>query len=338
MAKQFLAYADAKKIIHKLNLSGKKEYSIWAKSKSKPENISSSPRSVYLRRNEWVSWGDYLGTNTIATYNVKYRSFEESRKFAQKLNLKNREEWFSKTNKLPSNIPRNPNSTYGRRKDSHGGQWQGWGDFLGNKNQIKKKYRTYEDAQKFVQSLELPSSNQWKEYCKSGKKPDDMPVDPSRVYQNNGWKGWGNYLGSSYVSHMNRKYRSYEDTQKFVQSKGCTTHKEWRQYCSKHSIPSDIPKRLDHIYQKQGTWTTWGNFLGTEKIADMNKSKMWLSIRDAKNEARKIAKELGITSELQWMKYYKQGKIPKYLPRDLGSFYDPNHKRNKKRKLNGDKQ
>ena len=68
MTKQFLSYEDAKKIIYKLNLTGKTGYSIWAKSKSRPENISSSPRSVYLRRYEWISWGDYLGTNTITTY------------------------------------------------------------------------------------------------------------------------------------------------------------------------------------------------------------------------------------------------------------------------------
>ena len=334
MTKQFLSYADAKKIIHKLNLTGKKEYSIWAKSKSRPENISSSPRSVYLRRHEWVSWGDYLGTNTIATYNVKYRTFEESKKFAQKLNLKTKEDWtkFAQTNKLPSDIPRNPDSTYGRRKDFHGGQWKGFRDFLGNKDQFRKNYREYDDAQKFVQSLELPSINQWKEYCISGGKPDDIPADPSRVYQNKGWQSWGKFLGSGYVSHLNRKYRSYDDAQKFVQSKGCTTHKEWRQFCSTHTIPSDIPKRLDHIYQKQGTWTTWGKFLGTGKIADMNKSKTWLPFKEGRTEARKIAKDLGIKSGLQWMKFYKEGKIPKYLPRDPASFYDSDNVRNQKRK------
>lgn len=334
MKKQFISYKDAKKIIHKLHLTGKSGYAIWASSKSRPENIPSSARSVYLRRHEWISWGDYLGTNTIATYNVKYRTFEESKKFAQKLNLKTTEDWtkFAQTNKLPSDIPRNPDSTYGRRKDSHGGQWKGYRDFLGNKNQFRKNYRTYEAAQKFVKTLNLPSTNQWREYCKSGKKPDDIPATPSRVYQNNGWQGWGKFFGSGYVSHLNRKYRSYEDAQKFVQSKGCTSHKEWRKFCSTHSIPSDIPKRLDHIYKKQGMWTTWGDFLGTGRVADMNKSKNWLSFKDARTEARKIVKDLGITSELQWIKFYKEGKIPKHLPRDPASFYDPDNVRNQRRK------
>ena len=335
MKTQFISYKDAKKIIHKLHLTGKSGYAIWASSKSRPENIPTSPRSAYLRRHEWISWGDYLGTNTIATYNVKYRTFEESKKFAQKLNLKTKEDWtkFAQTNKLPSDIPRNPNSTYGRRKDFHGGQWQGWGYFLGNKDNIRKNFRTYEDAQKFVETLELPSRNQWNEYCKSGNKPDDIPSTPEQVYKKQGtWTTWGDFLGSGYVSHINRKYRSYEDAQKFVQSKGCTTHKEWRKFCSTHTIPSDIPKRLDHIYQKQGMWTSWGDFLGTEKVADMNKSKKWLPFNEARIEARKIAKNLGITSELQWMRFYKQGKIPKYLPRELASFYDPDHRRNQRRK------
>jgi hypothetical protein len=311
------SYQDAKKYVSKFGFSGQTEYRKWAKTEKRPKDIPLTS-GTYKRQGVWRSWGDYLGTNIIATYKIKYRTFEKSRKFALKQNLKTKEEWmkFAKTNKLPSDIPRNPDSTYKRRKDSYGGQWKGWGDFLGTGNVAKKDYRSFEDARKFVHSLNLTGSNEWKEYSKSGKKPDDIPGHPYQKYRKE-WKGMGDWVGSGYIAHAARKYCSYEDAQKFVQSKGCKSHKEWREYFSSHKLPDDIPRRVDHIYIKQGTWKGWGDFLGTGRIADMNKAKDWLSIKEAKIEARKIAKKLGIKNQKDWSNAYNAGKIPKNLPGNL---------------------
>jgi len=48
---------------------------------------------------------------------------------------------------------------------------------------MKKQFRSFEDAKKFVQSLNLSGHKEWTEYCKSDKKPDNIPASPSSFYK-----------------------------------------------------------------------------------------------------------------------------------------------------------
>jgi len=43
--------------------------------------------------------------------------------------------------------------------------------------------------------LGLKSRKEWRDYSKSGKKPDDIPANPDNTYKNKGWNGWGDWLG-----------------------------------------------------------------------------------------------------------------------------------------------
>ena len=47
-----------------------------------------------------------------------------------------------------------------------------------------KNIRNFEKAREYVRSLEIKSVKAWKEYCKSGKKPEDIPYNPDREYKN----------------------------------------------------------------------------------------------------------------------------------------------------------
>ena len=57
-------------------------------------------------------------------------------------------------------------------------------------------FRTFSDAKKFIHSLNLKNQKEWREYCKSGKKPNDIPRHPDRSYKNKGWISWGDWLGT----------------------------------------------------------------------------------------------------------------------------------------------
>ena len=37
----------------------------------------------------------------------------------------------------------------------------------------------YDEAHAFVLKLKLSSSNEWRDYCKSGNKPDNIPANPN---------------------------------------------------------------------------------------------------------------------------------------------------------------
>ncbi len=49
-------------------------------------------------------------------------------------------------------------------------------------------------ARAFVRRLGLISQREWSAYCKSGKKPKDIPQAPNEVYANDGWVGLGDWL------------------------------------------------------------------------------------------------------------------------------------------------
>jgi len=44
-----------------------------------------------------------------------------------------------------------------------------------------RKYRPFNEA-KYVHSLGLTSSVEWKKYCLSGNRPPDIPAKPCRVH------------------------------------------------------------------------------------------------------------------------------------------------------------
>ena len=116
----------------------------------------------------------------------KFRSFAEARKFVRSLKLKSSKEWnnFSKSGKRPNDIPGHPNNIYKK-------EWIHLADFLGSDPKFSKnrKFRSFAEARKFAQSLKLKSWNEWLNYCKSDKRPDDIPSNPQNSYKKD-WKGW----------------------------------------------------------------------------------------------------------------------------------------------------
>ena len=81
--------------------------------------------------------------------------------------------------KLPDDIPAYPNGTY---KDKG---WNGMGDWLGTGTiaSYNIQFRTFSVAKKFIHTLKLQNEKQWRDYCKSGNKPDNIPTTPARHYK-----------------------------------------------------------------------------------------------------------------------------------------------------------
>jgi predicted helicase len=112
---------------------------------------------------------------------VNWRKFEDARVFARGLDLKSEYEWrdYVASDKKSADIPANPEAVYAKSG------WIGWGDWLGTDRVATqhRKYRFFKNARAFVQKLGLKSAKEWKEYCESGKKPDDIPYSPSSVFR-----------------------------------------------------------------------------------------------------------------------------------------------------------
>lgn len=184
-------------------------------------------------------------------------SFEESRQFAQKLNLKSKDQWFNwhKENK-PKDIPASVSLVYKNRG------WISWGDFLGTgreADQYKTQhYLSYKDAKVYLSTLNFKSEEEFLNWCKTDKKPIFIPHKARRYYANRGWISMGDFLSNG-NTHA-KEWLPYEDAQKFVQSQNLCSQREYQSWCKSDKRPLNIPTHPTETYIKE--WTCWGDFLG----------------------------------------------------------------------------
>jgi len=185
--KNFLGFAEARDKVHTFKFASQKEWREWVKKGSKPNNIPSNPNHNY--KNEFLSWGDWLGTDTI--HKKEFRSFEDAKTYVKSQNIKNLKEWqdWVKSSKKPKDIPAIPSRTY---KDV----WKGYGDWLGTgkKASIDIEFKKFEDARNFVRSKKLKSNIEYSQWAKTLDKPEDIPATPQNVYADD-WISWGDWLG-----------------------------------------------------------------------------------------------------------------------------------------------
>jgi superfamily II DNA or RNA helicase len=305
---KYLSYQEAKEFVSKLGLKNQTEWKVYCMSGNKPYNIPNSVYAVYKKNNEWISWGDFLGTKSIAPQNRIYLSYEEAKEFVSKLKLKNAEDWFiySKSGNKSDNIPANPSSVYKNKG------WISWSDFLnkGFKDSKNRPYLLYEEAKEFVSKLNLKNQEEWKTYTKSGKKPDNIPANPSYSYRNKDWISWSDFL-----NNKNKKggWLSYEEAKEFVSKLVLKNKGEWKTYTKSGKKPYNIPNHPDEVYKN---WINWGDFLGTG--LKNSKNKTFLTYE----KAREFVMELNLKSNVEWNGYRISGNKPDEIPSDPYSKYE----------------
>lgn len=290
--RKYLPYEKAKKIIHKLNLKSSTEYQKQHRLGKIPSEIPLSPSQAYERKG-WENWGIFLGNNKLATYLMVYKTFEDARSFVRKLALKSRSEWleYCKSGLKPDDIPSNPHNTY---KENG---WNGMADFLGS----QFEYLTFLEAKEYVQKLNLSNNLEWREYCISGKKPNNIPSDVGKIYKDEGWKGMKDFLGTS------TKYVDYETAKLIVRKFNIKSQNEWFDFCKSGKKPNNIPVSVMNVYQNKG-WTNWGEFLGTGKVADNIKKYRSFT------EVKKFVHKLKFQSQREWKAFAKSNEKPPDIP------------------------
>ena len=94
-----------------------------------------------------------------------------------------------KSGRKSPEIPNRPDKVYKK-------EWNGLGDWLGTGAiaTFNRKYLDFEAARAQVQALNLNGKEQWAKYCKSGRKPPEVPNRPDKVYKKE-WKDWADWFG-----------------------------------------------------------------------------------------------------------------------------------------------
>ena len=124
---------------------------------------------------------------------------------------------------------------------------------------------------------------------------------------------------------MKKQYRDFESAREFVRSLGLKNREEWKEYCKSGNKPEDIHSYPNESYKNK--FKGYGDWLGTGVISSLEQSKKWLPFNEAKIEAQKIAKKLGIFTNAEWVKAHKDGKIPDFLPRYPRDIYKKDKKK-----------
>ena len=191
---------------------------------------------------------------------ANWRRFEDARAFVHRLGFKSRPEWekYRLLSEKPPDIPTNPGAVYAEAG------WAGWGDWLGTGTVAThlRQYRSFGQARAFVHRLGLKSGAEWSDYCRSGKKPADIPTYSKQTYRDAGWAGMGDWLGTGTVAPRLRQYRSYKDARAFVHGLGLKSGREWQDYGRSGKKPADIPANARAVYAKTG-WAGIADWLGT---------------------------------------------------------------------------
>jgi len=260
--KLYKSFEDAREYVRTLGIISVQEWHhIYTKSGKKPTDIPVNPQRSYKK--QWVSWSDWLGYEDKSTNKKKdYLDFKKAKKYATSLGLKSYKNWvkYYKENKIPHNIPKSPDVIYKTKG------WISWGDWLGTGTIARYyiKYQNFEEARTFVRSLKLDSVKAWHEYCKSGNKPNDIPTNSDKIYKNQGWTSWGDFIGSDYVAHNKRIYLDFKSSREIIQKHKLKSVSDWKKYCESNEKPKDIPNSPDRFYKDKG-WISWPDWLGTSK-------------------------------------------------------------------------
>lgn len=163
---------------------------------------------------------------------------------------------------------------------------------------------SYEDAKKIAHRLNIKSGNDWEKNHKNIKNKYNLPFNPNITFKNNGWISWGDFLGTNKIqdNKIVEKYISYNEAKNYIKNYIiANTIEEWKMKLKNNEIPETIPNRPDRFYaNKNRGWVSWGDFLGTNRLAHKNKNFV------SYEEAKKLIKPLNIKSRSEWRKYNKK--------------------------------
>jgi len=338
-------FEEALQFVRSLKLSSLKEWLAFCHGELEkthgllPDDLPITPNLSYKGQG-WQGLHHWLGievTHDIQRKNRKratgavkivFLPFNEAREFARSLKLKTSGEWqrycsgeFMNTlGTLPENVPKTPRIVY---KDNG---WCGMSDWLGKPAEGRwREIWNFHKAQEFARSLELSSSDEWRDYCKGmmpdkPAKPDGVPSSPDvvRSYKKY-WKGYRDWLGNTGKKVRRRNFRSYEDARAFVHTLGLMSNTQWKAFVRNELVdklgecPADIPRHPNDVYKDDG-WNGWQDWLGYKEKG--RKRKTFLPF----DEARAFVHNLKLSNLKEWQAYARAER-PGNIPSDPGRTY-----------------
>ena len=303
--KSFRSYESSQEVVQQKGVVLKRQYRKLHKTGEIPFDLPSRPDQTYKGKG-WRGWKHFLGTEGVVIRRKPFRSYESSQEVVQQKGVVSQKQYrkLHKTGEIPFDLPSSPDQTY------KGKGWRGWGQFLGTGYIAtqKRQFKSFEEAQKYVQQKGMTSSNQYYELSKKGELPSDLPSNPYEVYTGKGWRGWGHFVGTGYIALQKRQFKSFEEAQKYVQQLGIKLTHDYRRLSRKGELPKDMPSSPDQTYKGKG-WRGWKHFLGTVKMMTYTRAQNY------------VIDELRISTREELYEWLRSGEIPVNFPPEPHKFY-----------------
>ena len=285
-SKIFRSYESAKTLMKELDIKTYNQFQEWSRSEQRPDDFPSQPAIVY--KEKWVNWREFLGTGNA--HRKIFRSYKSAKALMKELDIKTQSQFkkWSRSEKRPDDFPSNPATVYKEK-------WVNLGEFLGTGNVQRKIFRSYESAKALMKELDIKTYNQFKEWSRSEKRPDDFPSNPATVYKEK-WVNWKNFLDTE------RIFRSYESAKALMKELGIKTQFQFREWNRTGQRPDDFPSHPDKMHKEK--WVNWAEFL------DRQKPKKWMSY----SEGKRYVQAIGIRTVKEFLKWLKSNERPEDFP------------------------
>jgi len=293
-------FGDARQFVHSLEFHNTLDWKSYSASKRRPPDIPAAPDLYYP---EFIDWGDWLGTGTIAPQKREYLPFVEARALLLSQNIQSSvafRRWCAEKLRPPS-IPSNPEQVYQ--------EWPGWNAFLETIPQIPARgWRSFPEAREFARGLNLSSQTAWRQFAGTARRPLDVPKAPQFAYRRE-WEGWPDWLGTG---RRWGKWRPFDQALVYSRGLGLKSTSEWRAFAKPGQLPQDIPADPQKVYAN--AWINWHHWLGTPS---RRPPSGWRPFP----KARAFVHGLMLTSLRDWQTYAKSESRPRDIPSHPESVY-----------------
>ena len=179
----------------------------------------------------------------------------------------------------------------------------------GNGAGARQKFLPFKQALVFARSLKLKGKTEWKVWSKSGGREANIPSNPERTYNHDGWQGYGHWLGTGkVVGGQKEEFLPFKKALQYARSLKLKSLKEWKDWAKTGVRPANMPFCPDLIYKHDG-WQGYGHWLGTGNVRGGN-GQQFLPLK----QALLYARTLKLKSKKEWEDWAKTDVRPADMP------------------------